>query len=178
MGDLDPSIHVRRGRPDEAEALARLHVDVWRATYRDLAPSEAVKLLDEARRLPYWTRATTLTEAGRGVWVADGDGTLLGVVSVGASDHPIFEGRAELKHLYVAGDAQGRGVGARLLRRAIDDCQAAGDVGLALAVVKQNARARRFYGKMGGIEVAEFTDAGPLWRSDNILVAWDFRSGA
>lgn len=175
MINVDPSIRVRRGRRDEAVELARLHVCVWRATYGDLAPGEAVKLLDEAKRLPYWANATTVAAAGRGVWVAEEAGTLLGVVSIGPSDHSIFAGRAELKHLYVANDAQGQGLGERLLLTAINECRAAGDLGMGLAVVRQNARARRFYRKMGGIELSGFTDAGPLWRSENILVAWDFK---
>ena len=174
MINVDPSIRVRRGRQDEVGELARLHVDVWKVTYSDLAPSEAVKQLDEAKRLPYWTKATTIIESGRGVWVLDDAGTLLGVVSIGPSDHSVFEERAELKHLYVANDAQGQGLGELLLCTAINECKAAGDLGMALAVVRQNERARRFYRKMGGVEVSNFTDAGPLWRSDNILVAWDF----
>ena len=43
----------------------------------------------------------------------------------------------------------------------------------ALAVVEQNEAARRFYAAMGGVEVDCFTDPGPLWRSSNVLVAWE-----
>ena len=174
MINVDHSIRIRRGRQNEAVKLAKLHVDVWRATYSALAPREAVQLLDEAKRLPYWTDATTVTDAGRGVWVADDAGSLLGVVSIGPSAHSVFEGRTELKHLYVVNNAQRRGLGEQLLRTAINECKAAGDAGMALAVVRQNERARSFYKKMGGVEVSDFTDAGPLWRSQNILVAWDF----
>ena len=174
MRDIDTSILIRRGRQDEAIELARLHVDVWKATYSDLAPSEAIELLDEVKRLPYWADATAGMKPGRGVWVVDDGGTLLGVVSIGSSDNPIFEGRAELKHLYVVNDAQNRGLGKQLLHTAINECKAAGDSGMALAVVRQNELARSFYKKMGGVEVSDFTDLGPLWRSENILVAWEF----
>ena len=174
MKSADTSTLIRRGRPDEAIELAKLHVDVWRATYGDLAPAKAIELLDEARRLPFWMDATAETKAGRGVWVADDGAALLGLVSVGSSDHPDFQGRAEVKHLYVAIGAQGKGLGEKLLQTAITECKAAGDFGLALAVVRQNERARGFYKKMGGAELSSFIDPGPLWRSENILVAWDF----
>lgn len=174
MKNADTSLLIRPGHQDEATKLARLHVDVWRATYSGLAPSKAIELLDEAKRLPYWTHATSIAKPGRGVWVADEGGTLLGVVSLGSSSNSVFEGRAELKHLYVANGAQNRGLGEQLLQHAINECKAAGDFGMALAVVRQNERARGFYKKMGGVETCDFTDPGPLWRSENILVVWDF----
>jgi len=174
MRNSDISPFIRRGRNDEAMNLAELHVKVWRATYGDLAPKRAIELLDPAKRLPYWTAATAETEPGRGVWVADDGADVLGVVSVGKSDLSIYQGRAELKHLYVVNGAQGQGLGEKLLDTAITQCKAAGDSGLGLAVVKQNKRARGFYQKMGGVEVSNFIDPGPLWRSENILVVWDF----
>ncbi len=76
--------------------------------------------------------------------------------------------------MYIANGAQGQGLGEKLLQTAIIHCRAAGDFGLALAVVRQNERARSFYKKMGGVEVSSFIDPGPLWRSENILVTWDF----
>ncbi|WP_227271787.1 GNAT family N-acetyltransferase [Roseobacter weihaiensis] len=174
MTQIDTSILIRRGRREDAANLAKLHVDVWRATYASLAPVEAKTLLDEARRLPYWQSALVLQEPGKGVWVAvDADEAIRGVISFDASGHPAFEGRREIKHLYVALDAQGQGIGQRLLQMAISECRTAGACGVALAVVRQNALARQFYKKMGGVEIGGFTDPGPLWRSDNIVVAWD-----
>lgn len=161
---------LRPARADEAEALARLHVAVWRATYRDYATPEAVALLDEARRLPAWQAALGAQTPGAAVWVAARDGAILGVVSVAPSAHPAFGGRLEIKHLYVALEAQGQGIGRRLLAHVLDS---AGPGGVALAVVRQNAPARAFYARMGGQEIGAFTDPGPLWRSDNIVVAWD-----
>ena len=168
----DASVSVSPGRPDAAAALARLHVEVWRATYRDYATPEALSRLDEARRLPYWQGALSTEVPGAGVLVAGQDGALLGVVSYGPSEHEAFEGRTEIKHLYVAGNAQGRGIGRRLLTTVLNDEEAARP-GVALAVVRQNERAQEFYKVMGGAEIGTFTDPGPLWRSENIVVAWD-----
>ncbi|WP_130406157.1 GNAT family N-acetyltransferase [Thalassococcus sp. S3] len=167
-------VSVSRGRPDEAATLAKLHVDVWRATYSAYAPQKALKLLDEEKRLPYWSAVLASNERGRGAWVARDADTIVGVVSIGSSDNPVFEGRAELKHLYVAKDAQSSGLGKRLLLTAINECKGAGSNGMALAVVRQNERARKFYRNMGGVEGARFVDPGPLWQSENVLVVWDF----
>ncbi|WP_175484818.1 GNAT family N-acetyltransferase [Jannaschia pohangensis] len=165
-------VSIRTGRPDEADALAKLHVDVWRATYRDYASAEAFKMLDEAKRLPYWQDALLDKRPCAGVFVAEQDASLLGVVSYGPSQHESFAGRTEIKHLYVAELARGLGVGRLLLKAVLDD-ESAARPGLALAVVRQNNSARRFYKKMGGAEIGTFIDPGPLWKSENIIVAWD-----
>ncbi|WP_299734541.1 GNAT family N-acetyltransferase [uncultured Roseobacter sp.] len=115
-----------------------------------------------------------MQEPGKGVWVAvDADEAISGVISFDMSSHPAFEGRREIKHLYVALDAQGQGIGQRLLQTALAECGTAGACGIPLAVVRQNALARQFYKKMGGVDIGGFIDPGPLWRSDNTVVAWD-----
>lgn len=121
--------------------MARLHVDVWRATYRDYATHEALELLDEARRLPYWTAAIASERAEAGVLVAEQAESVPGVISFGPADQDVFGGRIEIKHLYVAEEAQGRGVAAALICPLLARFEARG---VALAVVAQNARARRF----------------------------------
>ncbi|MEL6745915.1 MAG: GNAT family N-acetyltransferase [Pseudomonadota bacterium] len=164
---MNTDITIRRARVDEAEALARLHVSVWRETYRDYAPSEAITLLDEARRLPYWTQAIAQKAADAGIFVADGGQDPLGVISYAPSEHAAFDGRVEIKHLYVALEAQGMGLGRQLLQTVLDQTN---PKGVALAVVRQNDAARRFYARLGGVETGAFTDPGPLWRSENIVV--------
>ncbi|MEM7596245.1 MAG: GNAT family N-acetyltransferase [Pseudomonadota bacterium] len=124
--------------------------------------------LDEARRRPYWEGAIA-SETAR-VIIAEVAGGLKGVISIAPSEHPAFGAMMEIKHLYVAQDAQGQGIGARLLQAAFDYCR---PHAVALAVVRQNDSARRFYARMGGVETAGFVDPGPLWRSDNVVVVFD-----
>lgn len=144
---------------------------VWRATYQDYAPAEAFEKLDETRRLPYWAGALAADPDTGGVWVAEvNHGPILGVVSFGPSRHEALGGRLEIKHLYVARDAQGSGIGRRLLNTVLHDSPSRG---VALAVVRQNEQALGFYTSMGGTPRGTFVDPGPLWRSENIVVAWD-----
>jgi len=173
LEETETALIVRRGHVDEAEILARLHVSVWRATYRDYAPEEAMTILDEAKRLPYWSGALADQGPRHGVWVADWDGEVLAVASLGRSTHRSFGGRLEIKHFYVAEHAQGKGIGRRLLATLLQVGNDPDQPGIALAVVRQNASARGFYAKLGGKPVGEFTDPGPLWKSDNIVMAWD-----
>lgn len=174
MNRIAAPVTLRPARPNEAEALARLHVAVWRATYRDYAPAEAVAILDEARRLPYWMDVLSSDDPQTGAIVAArANDTLAGVISFAPSKYEAFAGRTEIKHLYVDRDAQGQGIGRRLLNAVLDRAQYRPGTGIALAVVRQNEGARAFYRSMGGLEVGAFVDPGPLWKSENIVVAWD-----
>jgi ribosomal protein S18 acetylase RimI-like enzyme len=65
------------------------------------------------------------------------------------------------------------GVGRRLMSALTQALAVQGYEGCALAVVAGNDRAARFYRRLGGREIGRFTDPGPLWRSENIVFAWD-----
>lgn len=166
-----PAPGLRPARPQDAAALAALHLQVWRATYGQIAPPAAVAALDGARRLAQWQAALAAAPDRRRTLLAETPaGEVVGLVSFGAPEDPVFGGAGEIKHLYVAASQRGRGLGARLLRAAGAELAAAGYAEVALAVVEANLTARAFYRRQGGIEGAAFRDAGPLWRSENRVV--------
>ena len=169
---MSPASVLRPGQPADAEALARLHVTVWRETYGAIAPPEAVRALDETRRLPNWRATLSDPDPITGAIVAEHAGAILGVVSYGRPAQPEIPAAFEIRHLYVLSAARGTGLGAALLRAGLDRCSTLGLPDAALAVVRQNSRARRFYAAMGGVETGSFLDAGPLWRSENVIVRW------
>lgn len=166
------TITIRPALPGDAGAIAALHVEVWRETYRDMAPAEAYRLLDTARRLPYWQDVLGTADPGRGALVAEQDGALAGVISFGPALPPFRPGASEIKHLYVHGSARGTGLGRALLHRAFDRLRQAGQDCVQLAVVQENTPARAFYARTGGQECGAFIDPGPLWRSSNVIVGW------
>ena len=165
-------MNLRAAHADEALALAKLHVDVWRNTYADLATPEALATLDAKRRLPLWQGY--LADPAHHIFVASQNGTLTGVVCLGPPSHPAFGQRGEIDHLYVAKSAARQGIGKQLLNAALAHLAKGGYQGAALAVVRQNHPARAFYAACGGKEAGEFIDSGPLWKSENIVMAWDW----
>lgn len=167
------SVEIRDGRLSDAAELAQLHVDVWRQTYRDLATPKAYEALGVERRLPYWTSTLQAEDPFTRAFVASDPHGLFGVVSIGTPRDEVLGPHAEIKHLYVRQSHQGSGIGAALLRHALDHLSRLNVPSVALAVVEENAAARKFYRRMGGIETGQFTDPGPLWRSRNIVVHWD-----
>ncbi|MEX0284025.1 MAG: N-acetyltransferase family protein [Paracoccaceae bacterium] len=168
----DDAYAIRSGQVPDAWELAQLHVAVWRETYRAYAPQTAVNELGPRRRLPYWTKALASDPSDTGALVATRNGAIVAVSGFGVSTHPAFAGAAEIKHFYVGKSARGLGLGSRLFRTTLDHLRIGGQNRVALAVVEQNTRARKFYRTLGGEEIGAFTDAGPLWRSSNIVVQW------
>lgn len=136
---------IRRAGPEDAAALAALHLVVWEETYAGLIPQ---RILDERRRRPQAQRVAQwrerVTWAGGATWVAEHDGgqsCLTGFVGAGRGRHG--DDRLELMALYVLARHHGTGLGHRLLTTAI------GEEPAYLWVLDGNARAIGFYERHG-----------------------------
>ncbi|MGC2939226.1 N-acetyltransferase family protein [Brevibacterium sp. FAM 24638] len=154
---------VRPPVPADASAMARVHVDTWRETYRGIMPDELLDAPDLVdRRLRMWTQI--LAEAAPSKFtcaVAESDGEIVGIAmsgppeesgSAGADDaqdkddEPEDE-RLEDRHLYVLyayRSMHGTGIGQGLLDMVVDPT-----VTTALWVADPNPRAQAFYSKNG-----------------------------
>jgi ribosomal protein S18 acetylase RimI-like enzyme len=167
------NVDVRTATPDDAGAIATLHTRVWQATYRSLAPAAAIATLTAEVRLARWQTLLHAPPPGQVTLVAQVGGVLAGFGQLAPASNDVFGGRVEIRYLYVDVAHQARGIGRRLMaalaRAAID--QDAG--GVALGVVDGNDRAVAFYQHLGGRRIGRYTDAGPVWRSDNLVYAWD-----
>lgn len=173
----DDVLTIRRATVGDAEDLTRLHVRVWRATYAGIAPPEVVARLDEAHRLPGWRAALAAEEAEGATLVAVIDGRFVGFVRFGPASQPELGREGEVKYLYVDPDHARQGIGQRLLAAAFAALRTAAYAEVALAVVRENTPAQDFYRALGGVEVGRFTDAGPVWRSDNLVFHWPLGGG-
>jgi ribosomal protein S18 acetylase RimI-like enzyme len=164
-------IAIRAARPADALAIAELHVAVWRATYRDLAPPEALRALDLPRRLAQWD--AMLAKAERTILVAEREGRIVGIGTAGAATVPELGAHGEVLYLYVDPRHAGGGIGRALMGRLARALHSQGYSSVALGVVAGNQPAIDFYGKLGGRLAGYYIDPGPLWRSRNQIVIWD-----
>jgi ribosomal protein S18 acetylase RimI-like enzyme len=169
MRDEDAVLMIRPARPSDLEAIVRLHVAVWRETYRELVAPEIAARLDEAERRPRWIAML----ARPGTLVAEIDGALVGFAQVARGDDAVFGGRAELKYLYVDRARARRGIGRRLLAAAAAEAVAQGESRLGVGVVVGNDPAIAFYEALGAHRAGRYRDPGPLWPSDNDVYVWD-----
>ena len=139
-------MEIRPARPEDAAAVAAVHVRTWQAAYDHVFGAERLATLDAQlpQRVERWERV--LRDEG-GVWVAEEDGRVVGFVSIGPEREEPAVG--ELYAIYVLPEAWGSGAGTALMREAVAALQDAYGGEAVLWVLEDNPRARRFYEREG-----------------------------
>ncbi len=139
---------IRRGRPDESDAVARLYRVTSDREWSFLYPHTP----DEDRA---FFRAAF--EKGP-VWVAEDEGVLVGFIATR---------RGWIDHFYVVHERHGEGIGQALIRRAMR-----GRSHVRLWTFQVNARSRAFYRRQGFVE-AVFTDgAANEEKEPDVMLEW------
>jgi len=140
---------VRAATPDDARAIAEVHVAAWRWAYRDDLPAAFLDGLTVDDREREWSER--LTPDGRGgALVALEDGVLVGFCSFGPSrDDGAPDRTAEILTIYLLEDAVSRGIGRALFAAATDRLRDLGYTRATLWVMASNERSRRFYERAG-----------------------------
>ena len=75
---------VRRATLDDAQEIASVQVASWRAAYEHVYPADYLAELSVDERCELWTRV--LSGAGYDVFVAERDGRVAGLASVGPTE--------------------------------------------------------------------------------------------
>lgn len=143
---------VQSATPDDAPAIAAVHVRSWQAAYAGLLDTDFLRSLSVEQRSDAWRRAIETGQGG--VLVARAGGEVLGFVSSGrCRDAGADAAQGEIWALYALESAWGRGVGRALLAAALDALRGAGFTTCSLWVLAANARGLRFYRAAGFAEV-------------------------
>ena len=160
---LPPSLIVRAATNDDVLVMAQVHIASWRETYPGLLPEPMLARLSIAseaiRRQRMLDRPRT---SGRTLaFVAEHEGEVVAYASCndqrsGPLHHRGFTG--EVSELYVLRKAQRQGSGSRLMAAMANALFERGHRGYSLWVLEQNAPARQFYERLGGILIAERRD--------------------
>ena len=142
-------ILVRWAAPDDALALAEIHVLAWQAGYRGLLSDSFLDSLSAAERLPRWRER--LASQNERVLVAELDGDAAGwLVSGPQRDEDLDAQRvAEIYAIYVRPDSWRHGCGAALMARAKAELRGQGFAEASLWTLRSNQRALRFYEAQG-----------------------------
>ena len=156
---------------DEAAILAVQAVS-WRATYPGLVPERAFPVADDPARLRFW-REVLLTGRTATRVAVSADGAITGFVSCGVRREAELPADGEIYALYLRPEAQGAGVGRRLVHAAAQILRGRGSRRLGLWVLAANARARAFYTHLGGTPLRrrESVEAGVTFAE--VAYVWD-----
>ena len=102
------------------------------------------------RGAPWWRRAVV---SGARLIVCEFEGEVVGYASVGSSRARFLPYAGEIFELYLAPTFQGLGFGARLFGAARGELRRTGRSSFVVWALAENARALRFYERLGGVEV-------------------------
>jgi GNAT superfamily N-acetyltransferase len=141
--------HIRSGTPEDAAAVARVHVDSWRTTYRGIVPDDFLAQLSYERSATQWRQALA-GEGERALFVVQtAAGQIPGFASAGRERGELADFHGELWAIYLLAEVQGRGLGRRLLHEVAAWLVSSGIHNMAAWVLEENP-ARGFYEALGG----------------------------
>jgi ribosomal protein S18 acetylase RimI-like enzyme len=133
----------------DADAIAALHADSWRRSYRGAYADSYLDGDVLGDRRAVWAARLAKDTAGRRTIVAESEGRLAGFAHVVLDDHPVWG--ALLDNLHVIHDRKRQGIGALLMdqvARTVVEARPASR--LFLWVLEQNQPAQAFYESLDG----------------------------
>src|SRR5699024_1633265 len=152
-------MNIRKATEQDAAGIAKVHIDSWRTTYKNIVPDVFLDSLDYDERVKRWER-----NMGDGnVYNAETvEGKIVGFYSGGKEREGKYDAYdGELYAIYIVEEYQGNGVGKKLVKPVVDELVQIGCSSMLVWVLKDND-AKYFYEKLGGqyIDTADITIAG------------------
>jgi GNAT superfamily N-acetyltransferase len=144
---------VRRATVADAEAIERIRIETWRATYRGLLPDALIDQLQpnvERRR----ERLRSLSPSDLN-FVAEEGLKVVGYAFAGPERSHDRDYPGEVYAIYVLPDMQGKGHGRALIRECARELAARGMTAMLIWVLRENQIGRGFYERLGGTPVRE-----------------------
>jgi ribosomal protein S18 acetylase RimI-like enzyme len=143
---------VRRAVPEDADAIAAVHIRTWQVAYRGQLPDRYLDGLSQEleRRAEIWRKEISTPRSSKHeVWVAEDEARLDGFVALGPARDLDPSVTGEVYAIYVDPNRWGQGVGRALFSHATDRLASFGYSAAILWVLESNIRARRFYETAG-----------------------------
>jgi ribosomal protein S18 acetylase RimI-like enzyme len=142
---------VRLATLEDAAGIAWVYVATWRTTYRGLLPDDFLASLSEEHYTERWRRV--IGDGSSRVFVVDLPEGIVGFGSGGRERAGESGFAGELYALYVLDEAQRSGHGRELVRAVAGALREMEMPGMIVWVLRDNAAARRFYERLGGVYV-------------------------
>lgn len=139
---------IRPALVGDTLAIAKVHVDTWRAAYTGIVPQTYLDGLSYDERAAMWQKTLSAPNNSR-TFVSVEDGHVVGFAGCGPVRHEIGQCRGELYALYVLPEAQGRSHGRKLFELCSTTLRERRLVPFVVWAFPSNP-AVGFYEKMGG----------------------------
>ena len=157
---------IRKATAGDAAAIARVHVDTWRTTYKGILPDDYLAKLSYESYQQMWERSLSNPNPTCVAYVAEHKSNgIVGFASGGAERQGDFKYKAELYGIYVLAEHQRRGIGTMLIQAVTGELAEHGFVNIVLWALEANHPARAFYEALGGRQVCT--------RQGKVAYAWE-----
>ena len=141
-------MNIREATPDDARAIATIHVRSWQAAYQGIIPAAYLQSLSIEKREAVWREL--LSNKTSDTFVAENQGIVQGWINIGPSrDADAHPQTAEVWALYVDPKHWAQGTGQALWAEAATRLGRLGYQEITLWVLRDNQRAIRFYQAAG-----------------------------
>jgi GNAT superfamily N-acetyltransferase len=142
-------MQVRPATPDDARAIATVHVRAWQAGYRGIIDDARLDALSVDEHEARWRGYLTDPSNPIRTRVTPGVEGFVSIIAR-ARDDDLDDTIAEIPAVYVDPAHWGTGVARALMAAALDELRRTTGAGaVVLWVLEQNARARAFYAAQG-----------------------------
>ena len=146
---------IRNAVVDDADAIARVHVDTWRSAYHDLIPSEVLDSLSYKHSSEHLSSIISREDREGIFLVAEEEANgVVGFCICGMNRDEDSEFASELYAIYVMEVHQDHGIGRALFEQYRKWTLDRGMTSMIVWVLEDNPY-RRFYETMGGEVVSE-----------------------
>ena len=139
---------TREAQLSDAEAIAELHTNSWRITYKNALKANYLKDIVPSERRSVWLQRLSEPKVNQFVVVAEKEGNIIGFACVFSGENPDLD--SYFDNLHVSSLHQGNGIGKLLLEKTAQYCfQQAPASGMYLLVNQDNIKAKLFYEACG-----------------------------
>lgn len=169
---------LRAATPNDAEAIADVHIRAWNETYRGVMPDAFLDEFSKTPRMDAWRKRLTTPQDRWTFRVAVEDDEILGFAGAGPAREAALMTDGEIYAVNLVMQATRKGHGTRLMKAMAEGLIGHGFQSVGLWVIEQNIGARWFYERLGGSVAARheqdfggklITELGYAWRDVNDL---------
>ncbi|SHG37315.1 GNAT family N-acetyltransferase [Ornithinibacillus halophilus] len=143
-------MNIRRAVPEDASGVAKVQVDSWKTTYKNIVPDEYLNKMTYESREQKWKEIIS----EKTVYVAEtDDGEIIGFSNGGkerTGKYPNYNG--ELYAIYILESYQRKGLGKLLLEPIIKELKQKGIYSMTVLVLEENG-SRFFYESLGAKKI-------------------------
>jgi ribosomal protein S18 acetylase RimI-like enzyme len=175
-------VRIRAAIPADAQAIARVHVETWRESYRALVPEHVIEALSVDRNAEMWAAilasgVSSIVHVVERLGVAADGAELVGFGSATDARSSALGATGEITAIYLLDSVKRRGIGQMLLTGLVGALAERGHRSAGLWVLADNHGTRRFYEALGGRPGApRLVTDGPADMHE-IAYVWDDLSG-